>query len=273
MPIDTKVLEIISNETKNSIEDLPIVTPSIYASIFSEFASERQQIIENEENLARNLIKTECTNLTNIQTKTSQNVNTLSKNTSRAIDAIKDKDDSLLNTILKETEILRLEVEKLKNSVYKDELTHIYNRKWLRDNFLQEDGTYFKKEGTLALIDLNFFKQINDLHGHVIGDKVLIFIANQLKKLSPHNIRYGGDEFIVIFDKENSLQEYKQILEDFREEILLKKLKAHDTTFKVSFSFGLTHFTPNEQLNTIIERADRNMYSDKIAIKKRVKSI
>jgi diguanylate cyclase (GGDEF)-like protein len=273
MPIDKKMLEIVSNETKNSIDRLSVVTPSIYASIFNEFATQHKQNLEDEKALAHDLMKIECENLTQLQEQTSKSVHFLSDNTSKAIDAIKEKDDSILGSILKETLALKDEIEKLKNSVYKDELTQIYNRKWLHDHFLQKETETFNKVGTLAIIDLNYFKQINDTHGHIIGDKVLIFIANQIKKLSAEAVRYGGDEFLLLFDHHTTLTEAKKLLNEMREHIIAKKLKAHETTFRVSFSFGLTSFTTGEELDSVIERADKNMYVDKISIKKRVKGI
>ena len=270
---DTKILELISNETKSSIDQLSVVTPSMYASIFSEFALQHNQTIENEEELAHDLMKIECSNLTELQNQASKSVQVLSKNTSKAIHAIKEKDDSILNTILKETEALRYEIEKLKASVYKDELTHAYNRKWLHDTHIDDATETFKHSGILAIIDLNYFKQINDTHGHIIGDKVLIFIANQLKKIDKHIIRYGGDEFILLFDHNHSPEEIKELLHTTRETILTKKLKAHDTTFKTSFSFGVTPFQNGDALTAIIEYADKNMYEDKVAIKKRITGI
>jgi GGDEF domain-containing protein len=59
-------------------------------------------------------------------------------------------------------------------------------------------------------------------------------------------------------------------LNSLREDILTKKLKAYDTMFKTSFSFGVSQFHENDSLIDIIELADRKMYDDKIAIKQRV---
>jgi diguanylate cyclase (GGDEF)-like protein len=215
----------------------------------------------------------ECVELTNLQSQASKNALQLSLTTSKAINAIKDKNESLLQEVLRETEKLRKEVEKLKKSVYKDELTHVYNRKWLHDYYLSNESDIFNQDGILAIIDLNYFKQINDTYGHIIGDKVLIFIANQLKKSKQRVIRYGGDEFIMIFSKELSMQNAFNSLKNIRENVISKKLKSNDSSFKVSFSFGLAKFNVNDDLASIIELADKNMYNDKIEIKKRVTEI
>lgn len=270
---ENKILEIVSNEAKNSIEGVPVVTPSIYASIFAEFAQKHNLEIQNEEDISNEIIKSQCTKFTQLQEETSKSVQSLSENTDKAINAIQNKDDTLLNQVLQETKSLRHEIEKLKESVYKDELTHAYNRKWLHDNYINETGDSFNKEGTLAIIDLNYFKQINDTHGHIIGDKVLIYVTNALKKLKVPVIRYGGDEFIVIFKKNIPKEKALSLLNKIREDIIAKKLKAHNDTFHVSFSFGLNEFHKDDALTKIIEEADKDMYHDKIEIKKRVTGI
>ncbi|WP_457743591.1 GGDEF domain-containing protein, partial [Sulfurimonas sp.] len=200
-----------------------------------------------------------------------KNANSLSKNTQDAIHAIQTKNEDKLNDVLKETQHLRQEIEKLKESIYKDELTNAYNRKWLHDNYLHADGDNFINAGLLAIIDLNYFKQVNDTHGHVIGDKVLIYITNELKKLKHPVIRYGGDEFIIIFDEKPKRAQL--LLNKLRDTVITKKLKAHESTFTASFSFGIAPYKKGERLNQVIERADKDMYQDKIEIKKRIKGI
>lgn len=273
MQAQQETLKIISNETKKSIDQLSVVTPSMYASIFSKYASNHNANIEDEKELAKELMIMECSNLTDLQTQASKSAMMLSQSTIKAIEAIKDKDDKLLNSVLQETEALRREVEKLKESVYKDELTNVQNRKWLRDNFLKENSEALKEAGTLAIIDLNYFKIVNDSFGHVIGDKVLIYIANQLRKTKYSVIRYGGDEFIVMFSKKVSSAKAIVSLNNIREEVISKKLKAQDKSFHVSFSFGVSEYKADNILSDVIEDADKHMYEDKIEIKKRVTGI
>lgn len=267
------MLKIISNETKNSIGQLSVVTPSIYASIFSKYATEHNTELEDEKQLSRDLLVMECSNLTNLQTQASKNAMKLGQSTEKAISAIKGKDDGVLNEVLKETQDLRREIEKLKESVYKDELTNVHNRKWLHDHYLEEGTEHFKNGGALAIIDLNYFKIVNDTFGHIVGDKVLIFIANQLKKTKQDVVRYGGDEFIIMFSSKLSVQQGLSYLNKIREEVISKKLKAKDASFRVSFSFGIQEFKNGDDLAEVIENADKNMYEDKIQIKERVTGI
>ncbi len=273
--VNDKILKIISNETKNSINDLSVVTPSIYASIFSKNASQHDQTLESEDEkkLSLDIIEQECSALTQLQDKTSKNITKLSQNTNKAIDAIKNNDESVLQEVLHETKELRQEILKLKTAVYKDELTHVYNRKWLHDNLLDEQSDTFIKDGTLAIIDLNYFKEINDTYGHIVGDKVLIFISNQLQKTKHSVVRYGGDEFIIIFEGNIDSDMATKELNILRDNIINKKLKTNNNLFRVSFSLGACEFSKGDILSDIIELADNNMYADKIKIKKIVTGI
>ena len=266
-------LKIISNETKDSIDQMSIVTPSVYASIFSKFATEHNTEIEDEVGYSQDLLQLECSTLTKLQNDTAKNAQTLSNSTTKAISAIQDKDESTLNEVLKETRSLRAEIEKLKESVYQDELTHTFNRKWLNDTYIDEDTGTFINDGVLAMIDLNFFKIVNDTHGHIIGDKVLIFIANELQKSGNKVVRYGGDEFIILFDKSAGSDKAYKELNSIREVIITKKLKAHNTVFRTSFSIGVCSYTRGDDLGETIEIADKDMYEDKLKIKKRVPGI
>ena len=273
MSADDKIIEVISNETKDTINKMGVVTPTIYASVFTKFAQNHDKSLEDEGEISHDLLKNECSMLVEMQKSTTSSANKLSMHTDKAITAIKDKDETTLNEVLKETNLLREELEKLKEAVYKDELTLTYNRKWLHDMYLGSDQESFKNSGTLAMIDLNYFKIVNDTYGHIIGDKVLIFIANHLKTTKNSVIRYGGDEFLIIFPENKSITEAKNILESLREKIISTKLKAHETQFITSFSLGIISFKKGDSLAEIINDADKNMYEDKLEIKKRIKGI
>lgn len=273
MKPDDKILEIISNETVDTINDMSVVTPSIFTSIFSKFAAKHNTDISEEEHLTDDLLNEKINFYTDIQNETSKNAQLLSDNTDKALSAIRDKDEGVLAEVLKETQELRQEIKKLKESIYKDELTNVFNRKWLHDNVLDLDSKGLKGSGTLAIIDLNYFKEINDTYGHNIGDKVLIFISNQLKKTQENVIRYGGDEFIIMFCDGTLEETALSKLNAIREDILKKHMVVKDASFKISFSLGVKEFKAGDSLNEVIEQADKNMYQDKVKIKMKVPSI
>ncbi|MCW8838016.1 MAG: GGDEF domain-containing protein [Thiovulaceae bacterium] len=267
-----KILKIISNETIDAAHSMSIITPSIYATLFEENAKQHNIDLSDEIKLSQELLSKECKSLLEIREKNNQNVIQLSTSTSKAIDAIKQKDEDSLSEVLKETEKLRREVELLKETMYKDELTNVYNRKWLSDNFLEKNNK-FKTYGILAIIDLNFFKEINDTYGHPVGDKVLIFIANNLKKTIGEVVRYGGDEFLIIFDKAISISDVSSTIDLINKNIISKKLKAKNGEFRVSFSIGISLFKKGDDFSDILEIADKKMYTHKNEIKKTITGI
>lgn len=273
MKADNRLLEIISHETKDTINSMDVVTPTIYASIFSRFATMHDTDISEEESITNNLLNDKIALFTNMQNQTSENTKKLSDYTDKAIFAIKNENEKILTEVLEETQELKEEINKLKEIMYKDELTNVYNRKWLHDNILDEAAQGFKNSGTLAIIDLNFFKIVNDTYGHTVGDKVLVFIANLLKRVEKNVVRYGGDEFIVIFSNETTEKSALLKLSAAREDLLTKHLKIKDISFKVSFSVGVQEFKKGDSLSDIIEKADINMYNDKAEIKKRIPNI
>lgn len=273
MQMNEEMLKVISRDAINSLKSLDIVTPSMYTAMFSKFATSHNLSLDNDEFVSNQLLDEKISRIIDIQDITSNNVIKLSENTDKAICAIKDKNEHLLMEVLNETNSLREEVERLKESMYKDELTQVYNRKWLHDKLLIENSTKLKESGTLAMIDLNYFKEINDIHGHVVGDKVLTYIANELHKIEERVVRYGGDEFLLIFSPDVSQDEANSVLNNIREKILSKKIKAGDSSFRISFSFGVSKFDGLEPLTTVIEQADKNMYDNKVEIKNRVPSI
>lgn len=251
---------------------LDIVMPSMYASIFSNIAREYQYDIADEEAMSNDIMDEKLRRYDEMSEQTSEQVDRLSQSTSKAIDAMAHKDEALLQQSLAETRALRKEIEKLKHAVYLDPLTKAYNRKWLEDNFLEENYL-LNSDGAMVLVDMNYFKEINDVYGHIVGDKVLIYIANHLRDTDASVVRYGGDELILLFGKEISVEDVVQQMRHSRERILKRKFKSNEDTFKVSFSMGIVPFSQGMELADVIESADVEMYKDKEKIKKRIQGL
>ena len=102
--------------------------------------------------------------------------------------------------------------EKLNELIKLDSITGLYNNMAIKVKLqlaLEE-----KNNIVLAMIDIDDFKMINDTYGHVVGDEVILYLANELKKISSPQIvpsRYGGDEFLIMF-LYYSIEEIKQII-------------------------------------------------------------
>jgi diguanylate cyclase (GGDEF)-like protein len=86
-------------------------------------------------------------------------------------------------------------------------------------------------------------------------------------------VRYGGDEFIIIFSTSTTKENAYTKLTNIREEVIKKHLVVKESSFKVSFSLGICEFKKGDILTDVIEKADSNMYEDKIQIKNRITGI
>lgn len=151
------------------------------------------------------------------------------------------------------------EMEFVKNEVYFDNLTGLYNRK-----ILEKIKTSLVNY-TVFYIDLNDFKYVNDTYGHDIGDKLLIEVSNRIKKNireSDLAIRVGGDEFvIVIFDiNEKFVEKFLQKIKEIQKSnFIYNKLKI-----KISLSYGhATSPLDGANLEEILKLADSRMYLNK----------
>lgn len=113
------------------------------------------------------------------------------------------------------------------------------------------------------MVDLNKFKQINDNFGHVVGDKVLIHIAFKLKETGGRVVRYGGDEFIIIFDAKISKDEITKKMRTILDYCHNVHFKVEQKEFKINFAYGMAPFSQGSNIDTIIEAADKSMYENK----------
>jgi len=152
-------------------------------------------------------------------------------------------------------------VTSLSNEAKLDTLTGIYNKRYFNDilkSYIEE-----KKHFPLAILDIDDFKKINDTYGHLTGDQVLKeFVLLILGELEPSDLlaRWGGEEFLIIFS-DDSLAKAKEKLESIQQSINTHEfLKAGYLTT----SFGLTCLSDNDDIYTIVERADRALYEAKI---------
>lgn len=121
---------------------------------------------------------------------------------------------------------------------------------------------------SVAFLDIDHFKQVNDVHGHEAGDRVLQLVAKHLSGFANgqcHLARHGGEEFVLVFEGINAL-EAKDILDDAREQMAEKSLKNRDTgesIGQVTFSGGVADFRPSEANRQVLRDADAALYNAK----------
>jgi diguanylate cyclase (GGDEF)-like protein len=151
-----------------------------------------------------------------------------------------------------------------------DFLTGLNNRRSMFDQVkLNNDET------TVILIDLDHFKQINDIHGHDHGDAVLVRISQLLKSsLRETDVvsRWGGEEFLVLLPKTNINQGLK-LAETIRKNIADDSISYGDTVHHVAATLGVTTYGTNVDFEQSIKYADEALYEGKKQGRNRVVQI
>lgn len=120
---------------------------------------------------------------------------------------------------------------------------------------------------SIILFDIDNFKEINDTRGHLIGDQILKNVADLcLLNMRQKDIfsRFGGDEFIVIMPDSN-LEEGKLLADRLCQSIASHEFEVAGINLKITASFGVTSFLPEDTLDCAIIRADKGLYSAKQA--------
>ncbi len=146
-------------------------------------------------------------------------------------------------------------------------LTKLYNKKTFDSRIVEKinKSKIRSTTFTLALIDIDYFKRINDNFGHPTGDEVLRKLSAFLKNyLSEGNFvaRYGGEEFAIILDEGNRVHVQK-LLEDMRESISKQKLNAGNEMISFTVSIGIAFYKSQDTAESLIKRADEALYCAK----------
>jgi diguanylate cyclase len=125
---------------------------------------------------------------------------------------------------------------------------------------------------TIAILDIDHFKRINDTYGHLAGDRALQFfsrIASDSIRKSDRIGRYGGEEFLVVLVGA-SLAEAKGGLERVRNNLAASKWDAIADDLRVTITIGATQHVPGETADAVIMRADMALYLGKESGRDRV---
>lgn len=151
-----------------------------------------------------------------------------------------------------------------------DALTGLLNRvafdNRLQEIFSQGPHSHRRKDDNesrvLALIDIDHFKAVNDQHGHLLGDEVLVQLSRLMSSSFRGNdlvFRFGGEEFLVIL-RNCTLDNAQKILDRFRQK---ESAYAYPRIGHKTVSIGMTQIDSNELPTTILDRADRALYFSK----------
>ncbi|MBL4730530.1 MAG: diguanylate cyclase [Sulfurimonas sp.] len=144
-----------------------------------------------------------------------------------------------------------------------DSLTQIYNRNMFHRLMDRKISIANNQNSSFVfvILDIDYFKKINDTYGHLVGDDILVKLSQLIKKgIRDRDVfaRWGGEEFVLAFDVD--LKEGFRIANNLR--ILIESYKF-DVAGSITCSFGVTEFKEHDTLDDIIKRADNALYSAK----------
>lgn len=188
----------------------------------------------------------------------------------RLYKGLQDHASSLEQLVAERTEELQDLYEEVRKLSITDELTGVYNRRGLNYLGVREvnRARRFGNHLSAILFDLDHFKQINDRHGHRIGDQLLRMVAQQCRdEIREVDIigRYGGEEFVVILP-ETPIEDALQTAERLRQSIERQSIFTDNGEISITISLGVSCIKDEmENLSTLIDKADKAMYLAKQA--------
>ena len=155
-----------------------------------------------------------------------------------------------------------------------DALTNLNNRRQFEVRLKQEIATTKRQKNPLCamMVDIDFFKKVNDTYGHASGDAVLRTVASIIKEhLRESDIpsRYGGEEFAVLLPYTH-IEEAKIVGERLRKAVETTPIPIDKKNINVTISMGLAEFSPQETGEDLFKRADSALYEAKESGRNRV---
>ncbi len=176
-----------------------------------------------------------------------------------------------VNRVVRERKI-RLErdrvMDRLRTMAITDELTQLFNSRHFYNqlNLEIERSNRYHHPLSLLMMDIDFFKDYNDRHGHIQGDKTLARIGYLIKiclRAMDSAYRYGGEEFIAILPNTSS-EEAGFVANRIRSTVEKEEFViAPDQIVHVTLSIGVTDYLPGEEIADLVYRADKAMYQSK----------
>lgn len=168
-----------------------------------------------------------------------------------------------------QSDALRIKTTAMENLARIDDLTGLYNRRYTLE-LMKIEHERFVRNGNpfvLAIMDLDYFKQINDTYGHQAGDYVIKSVSAIMKDcIRPYDVltRWGGEEFILLLP-ETQLSDALNVCKRINDKISLSQLLYDGTSIDVSITIGLAESNPLLSLDMLIKRADEALYRGKKA--------
>lgn len=166
------------------------------------------------------------------------------------------------------------ENQRLQELTIRDALTNVYNRSYLNyqlEAFVKEFQLFNQPFG-VVFVDIDNFKNVNDVYGHQIGDEILKLVARTINSnIRSDDVfgRYGGEEFLLILKLSNE-EELLKVSDKVRVLVSNSSIIVEGVKLKVTISLGATLYHQNETIESVVNRADKAMYQSKQTGKNKV---
>ncbi|MEO0283477.1 MAG: GGDEF domain-containing protein [candidate division WOR-3 bacterium] len=155
----------------------------------------------------------------------------------------------------------------LREAAFRDPLTKFYNLLYLEEHLKDILSTFRGDDIPVFMIDIDYFKKINDNFGHIQGDHYLREFSNEIRNLLKESkniiFRYGGDEFVIIFDE--PFEKAKEVMENLRKYFENKEFFIEGKKVKTTLSIGGERFNWEEikDIENILKKLDIKLYKAK----------
>lgn len=165
------------------------------------------------------------------------------------------------------SEELRAKTNELEVISKTDVLTGLFNRRYIRSRIDKEVESYQSNNEafSVVLLDIDYFKKINDIYGHNCGDYILSKLAKLLKKqIRKQDVlaRWGGEEFLILLPNSNE-KEAVTLCERLRHKVETTNFSYNKKSIKLTVTFGISEYDEALEIEATINNADRNLYKGK----------
>ena len=180
----------------------------------------------------------------------------------------REKDQQQLAQLSEQLRTMKEELLETQSQMKRDPLTEVLNRGAFDSTFAQtvDIANASAMELTLYMLDLDYFKKVNDSYGHQAGDKVLKEVGKQLIRCFPRKddmvFRYGGEEFAILCRNTGKEDAY-MLGERVRKQIAARLIELPDLSYHQTVSIGCAVLVANETSELFLKRADEALYAAK----------
>lgn len=154
--------------------------------------------------------------------------------------------------------------ESLRYNTDHDALTSLYNRRFL-ERYIEEIPYDSRTKYVIAMVDIDFFKKVNDTYGHEAGDKVLRKVAFCLQDTAGKDnlaVRWGGEEFILYFPDATQEEVYTK-MEELRKEVEALVIPSGGYHIRITITSGIAYGLEDSNYEKVIRSADEKLYLGK----------